>query len=923
MNRKHKLTVNQLAVGNLKMRKKQYLVLIVGIILSIAFSASILFFYTASQASTEERRLNRVGEQQFIVFDSEGKDLSDLYAIDPNVETATVKNVAFAYLTQEEREYGMCIAVADEAFRTITRQTLSLGRMPVADGEIAIEASALSRIGLDISVGDTFTVLCEIPDGNGGVLKTEEQTYTLVGILTDKRRGQRQSANNSREGYSVYNDFPAAYLADTAMVADGGKAVELTYGKWDQPTGRMVTKLYNETDFTTLEVSHNTDFFYDGYYTAEDTDSGDTLYMLTFLGIILVAGSCFGIVTAFNMNLQERRRQIGLLRAVGTTKRQIVNIFGREALIIALFSVPAGLLLSYLGVLVVVHFLGDGYVFRPEWEVFVLSALLGIAVVLLAAMIPLLSATRITPMQALRNTDISVKMKHKKIKMKTDFRAPNLLAMREIRLNGAKQSGVAVFVALGLLLSVFGTSILTEEFKDTYRYETDFYIGAQQHYLNTWTNVKDDQQFFTKNDSLRVLASPYVKEVFTAGATIVCIDTGNVSSYLMTIANQHAYDYENLPNEYDTSLFFAPNPEDMVILPRMRQFLDLVSLPDSAMEFPLLILDDKAVQAIIDEAEEQDVKISEVHAGQKVIAVAPDGYWMKQTQNGGYISASITERTTKQELETAHKVTYRDAFYVGDTLTLHWLNGPLEFEQYVGTDEFTHLVKEVEIGAVIPSLDIASVKQYHTQGIYASSAFITTWQGAQAMGIDAGIRSIDLNLVDYSDENAQKTVNSLLKEIGTRVESYYLFSNYEWNQQLEQDRNEVWLLLAALLMLFFCISAATLCNSTNAKIRESRRIIGTLRAVGASAAELRRIYLLQYAFVFGIGGGIGFGGAMLYRILIPVLEKLLQREIYLQNLTWWVAVLFVALLFAVCMLNLTIRLHREMKNSIVENIREL
>ena len=37
------------------------------------------------------------------------------------------------------------------------------------------------------------------------------------------------------------------------------------------------------------------------------------------------------IVNAFNSNLKERKKQIGMLRAVGATKRQIISIFGREA----------------------------------------------------------------------------------------------------------------------------------------------------------------------------------------------------------------------------------------------------------------------------------------------------------------------------------------------------------------------------------------------------------------------------------------------------------------------------------------------------------------------------------------------------------------------------------------------------------------
>ncbi|MBE6813651.1 MAG: ABC transporter permease [Ruminococcaceae bacterium] len=923
MNRKHKLTVNQLAVGNLKMRKKQYIVLIVGIILSIAFSASILFFYTASRESTEERRKENLGEQQFIVFDSEGIDLSALYKVNPNLETATVKNVAFAYLTAEEREYGMCIAVADEEFRIMSRQTLADGRLPETEGEIAVEVSALSKMQLDVQLGDTFTVFAEIPDGNGGVLETVEQTYTLVGILTDKCRRLRYEHGWSREHYTVYNDYPAAYLADTATVSPGGKAVQLTYGKWDQSTGRMVTKLYNETAFTEQEVSYNTEFFYDGYYSAEDTTGFDMLYLMCFLGAVLVVGSCFGIVSAFNMNLQERRRQIGLLRAVGTTKRQIVNIFGREAFLIALCSVPAGLLISYFGVWIAVKVMGDGYSFKPAWYVFVLSALLGIAVVMLAAMIPLLTATRITPMQALRNTDIAVKMKRRKIKTQTQFRAPNLLASREIRLRGVKQSGMAVFLSLGILLATLGTSALLEEFKDSFRSPTDFYLVAQQSYLYGWVNVDDDAQWFTESDTARILANPYVKDMYISRATSVCLDAGYLTPYMMHTAGQYAYDFGELDDNFDTTIMFAPDVEDMTILPAMREFLNKTELPDTAFTSTLFVVDDKAAEALLENSLEGNADLDDIHSGKQVIMVAPKGYYMIVHGNGGWGSSSITSRTTKQQLDSAERVVYKDAFYAGDKMTLHWLNGPLEYEEYLGTDKVTHIVKEVEIGAVVDSDGMDGIEAYHSQGMFTNGAVITTERGMRAMGIDAGIRNIDVNLYDNTDETAQTTVNNLLKEVGTRVTYYYLFSNYEYAQLIEQDRAEVVIMLTALLMLFFCITAATLCNTTNARIRESRRIIGTLRAVGASAADLRKIYWLQYLYVFGIGCGVGYGGTALFRFGIFVYEKIMQTTFFMHNITLWPSFVFVGALLTVCVLNLAVRLRRETKNSIVENIREL
>lgn len=919
---KKNLTVNQLALGNLKIRKKQYILLIVGIILSIAFSASILFFYTASQASTEERRLNRMGEQQFIIFDADNVDFSPFYQVEPELQFTYVKNAAFVYLDEDERAYGMTVGIGNEAFRTMSRQRLSSGRMPETIGEIAVEAAALSRMQLDVELGESFTVFSEIPDGNGGVYETKEQTFTLVGILTDKCRSLRSSGGSSREEYSVYNDYPAAYLADTATVEPGGKACTLAYGKGVRKTGQIMMDIYNQLapeDQPTCRYHA----FYDGYYVNEDIGTDNSLYMLSLLGIILVVGSCFGIVTAFNMNLQERKRQIGLLRAVGATKKQILNIFGREALIIALCSVPVGLLISYLSVFAIIRALGDGFVFRPAWYVLILGALLGITVVMLAAMIPLLGAARISPMQALRNTDIGVKMKRKKIKMKTEFRAPDLIASREIRLRGAKQSGIAVFIALGILLSTLGTSLLAEEFEDDYSNETDVYINAVYGYVYGWVNVKDDSQFFTQNEKLRVLANPYVKDVFTAGLTMVCVDAGEPTSYMLTAATQHALDYKDLYTEYDASSHFAPDPDDLVILPEMRQFLDLVGLPDGILQFPLMIVDDEALEALVEEADNADVTMAEIHAGEKVVMIAPEGYWMKEHPGGGWTSASVTPHTAQENLKNADKVVYKDAFFVGDTIKMHWLSGPLEFENYVGTDEFRHVICEPEIGACVSSYQMQAMEPYHSHGLYSDTGILTTERGAKAMGIDVAIRSIDVNLIDNSDVDAQKNVNAMLREIGSRVEQYYLFSNYEFAQQLKQDRVEVLILLFALLMLFFCISAATLCNTTNARIRESRRVIGTLRAVGASAADLRKTYLLQYVWVFGIGGAIGFGGTLLYKIGVTVLEKLTGMTYSVHDITWWVAFLFVGALLAVCLLNLVVRLRRETKNSIVDNIREL
>ena len=98
------------------------------------------------------------------------------------------------------------------------------------------------------------------------------------------------------------------------------------------------------------------------------------------IALILMCAACLGIVNSFTASLESRKRQIGLLRAVGATKKQIGQIFGRETLLLAVFSIPLGLLLACLTVWAITRYWVD-YVFylNPliivEWQWQVCSVL--------------------------------------------------------------------------------------------------------------------------------------------------------------------------------------------------------------------------------------------------------------------------------------------------------------------------------------------------------------------------------------------------------------------------------------------------------------------------------------------------------------------------------------------------------------------
>ncbi|KEA64817.1 putative ABC transporter protein [Marinobacterium lacunae] len=118
-------------------------------------------------------------------------------------------------------------------------------------------------------------------------------------------------------------------------------------------------------------------------------------------GISLLVGA-IGILTIMVTTVRERRSEIGLLRALGATTRQVLLLFLCEAVLLALAGGLAGLLLSAL-------FLGILSLAIPALPIqisplFLLLALsLSAMVGLLAGVLPASQAARLNPVSALQS----------------------------------------------------------------------------------------------------------------------------------------------------------------------------------------------------------------------------------------------------------------------------------------------------------------------------------------------------------------------------------------------------------------------------------------------------------------------------------------------------------------------------------------
>jgi putative ABC transport system permease protein len=122
------------------------------------------------------------------------------------------------------------------------------------------------------------------------------------------------------------------------------------------------------------------------------------LYVLLALSVIV---SLFGIVNTLMLTVFERTREIGMLRAIGMTRRQVRRMIRQESVITALIGGTLGIALGViLGALLVARV--DFIDFTLPVGQLVIFALAAIVVGILAAIFPARRAARLNILQALQ-----------------------------------------------------------------------------------------------------------------------------------------------------------------------------------------------------------------------------------------------------------------------------------------------------------------------------------------------------------------------------------------------------------------------------------------------------------------------------------------------------------------------------------------
>jgi putative ABC transport system permease protein len=124
------------------------------------------------------------------------------------------------------------------------------------------------------------------------------------------------------------------------------------------------------------------------------------LYALLALSVIV---SLVGIINTLVLTIFERTRELGMLRAVGMTRRQVRMMIRYESIVTSLMGATLGIIVGvFLAALVTQALKDEGIAFAVPWLQLVYFVIAAILVGILAAVIPARRAARLNVLQALQ-----------------------------------------------------------------------------------------------------------------------------------------------------------------------------------------------------------------------------------------------------------------------------------------------------------------------------------------------------------------------------------------------------------------------------------------------------------------------------------------------------------------------------------------
>jgi putative ABC transport system permease protein len=815
---------------NMRSRVQRTLLTAVGIVLGVGIVFGVLTLSNTMSGTFEDLFRRAYGSADLTVTAAGGSGGFDQKVVGEirdyeGVESAAPRySLSSSLILDQGRKYSQpevrsmrLFGVEPQSAKLATGFELTDGHFPRSGKELTLDGGSAKRSGLEL--GEKVTV--GTPEG--------PKELRLVGLL----RIPGGSFGGLAFGMAPLPFAQKAFdkqgqISGMAVEAENGVSVSVLRERLDRRLGEGLQAQRSEK--RTQEISGQL--------------QGFKIALLFFAGTSLFVGA-FLVVNALSMTILERTRELGMLRALGSTRAMIARSVVMEAMLLGMVGSLLGVLFGYGMARGLVYLFGKAFLFEITSLVlspfaFVSAIVVGIAVTVVAALYPAMKAGRVSPVEAMR--------------------ARSAGATAE---TGSSRGVSLLAPVLGLLLASGGIPWIYHLAKNLSASLGGLvYASGIAAIIAAFLGISLVIPVLVR--PLAALFSPVLRLLFgvegrmaAANATRNRARTALTASALMV----------------GISLVVAFSALGGSLLGSIQDYLD-GSLGSDYVVQPTQQNSDAGFSAELPE------KIGSVRGVEKTTSIVS---------------------TFRQDGKKVDAVFGVDQNYPGIFRVDYAAGGPDAFSRLENGDALVgkQLAKDrkLGVGSRIELLGPEGKKKYRVEGILQNDII----GGGMGIYLSQEILASDFNETQSEFLAIKARSGSDREALARRIEAvlvdypqFTLYSNAEWKAQIESDFNRQYVFFYAIMGVSVAVSAFGVVNTLSMSVFERTREIGILRAVGTTRLQIGRLIidegivisligcligvalgsLLGYLFVQGSGAG-GFEIDFYYPKL-PALAALLS-----------------------------------------------
>lgn len=343
------------------------------------------------------------------------------------------------------------------------------GTYPKQYNEIVIDKNVQLELGYQLNIGDTITFRTE---GN----KTEE--FIITGFTDNVETGIFYfyvSPAYAEQGV-LLSDIPYSALIRVNNAAEMG-LVEFE---------NTVYRLALSNDINRNQIYFNSKF-------CSSLISGSGIGSVLLATIFIAFSSGIVIYSVFYLSVSNRVAQIGQLKTIGMTDKQIKRMIRKEGYRFCLFGIPAGIT---VGIIFAYLLEPNGITIINAIATSIFAIILGVIIVQISVHKPAQIASNISPVEAAKYVGNTPELKESKVRnRKKHLRlSPRSLAVLSEEQDRKKHNLTIASLAIGGVLFMVGATFISSWNPDAFA---------------RMGNLEDGEYFITINHNTLVNPKPY------------------------------------------------------------------------------------------------------------------------------------------------------------------------------------------------------------------------------------------------------------------------------------------------------------------------------------------------------------------------------------------------------------------------------